>query len=89
MSCPLEGNPAASYQWYFEKVLDYGVPDIHNKVLIQPNNNLNITLLNNNRTLYFEKVNEEHNLYYICSAKNSLGNKTLYILPIPMQIKSK
>ena len=78
ISCPLEGNPAASYQWYFEKLMDNG--DVYNRVIIQPNSNLNITLLNNNRTLFFE-VKEEHNGYYICSAKNSLGNMTYSSFP--------
>ena len=85
MSCPLEGNPPASYQWYFEKLLDNG--DTNDRVLIQPNNYLNITLLNNNRTLYFE-FKEEHNGYYVCSAKNSLGNMTHSSFP-SVEVQSK
>ena len=84
MSCPLEGNPSALYQWYHEKsLLHYG-----DGVLIQPNSNLNITLLNNNRTLFFENIAEEHNGRYICNAKNLLGNKN-YTLPPPIQVDSK
>ena len=75
ISCPLEGNPPASYQWYF-KVYDYS-----DAVVIQPYNNLNITLLNNNQTLYFEEFKEEHNGKYICNAVNLLGNKTYTHFP--------
>ena len=80
MSCPLEGNPAASYQWYFEKLVDYGRYD--DGVLIQPNSKLNITFpYKNNRTLYFVEFKEEHNGHYICNAKNSLGNKNYSYFP--------
>ena len=75
MSCPLEGNPSASYQWYLNKSINYDV------VLIQPQNNLNIKFLNNNRTLYFEEFNEEHNGRYVCSAKNSFGSRAYSHLP--------
>ena len=85
MSCPLEGNPPASYQWYFEKSLGDGRLD--DAMLIQPNNNLNITLLNNNRTLFIE-FEEEHNGHYICSAKNSLGNMNHTIFP-PLEVQSE
>ena len=72
MSCPLEGNPPASYHWYFEKLYD---DDSHiHTVSIQPGNYLNITLLNNNRTLFFSGIKEEHNGYYTCNAENSLGS---------------
>ena len=98
MSCPLEGNPSASYQWYFEKSLDYeGDVDgvlIHDYdkyddgVLIQPNGPLNITLLDNSRTLFFEELHEEHNGKYTCSAKNFLGNKN-FTSPQIIQVDSK
>lgn len=99
MSCPLEGNPSASYQWYFEKLLyckeEIGGVLIDNKcyadgVLIQPNNTLNITLLkiSNNRTLFFEELHEQHNGRYTCSAKNLLGNKS-YTFPQDIQVDSK
>ena len=97
MSCPLEGNPSASYQWYFEKRLDFekyvdGVLIRYNKydvgVLIQPNNILNITLLNINRTLFFEGLHEVHNGRYTCSAKNLLGNKN-YTFLRNIQVDSK
>lgn len=89
MSCPLEGNPSASYQWYFEKRLDLekhadGVIkhyyEYDDGVLIQPKSILNISLLNNNRTLVFEALHEAHNGRYNCSAKNLLGNKN-YTFP--------
>ena len=98
MSCPLEGNPSASYQWYFEKRLDceevingvvihcYNIFD--DGVLIQTNSTLNITLLNNNRTLFFEGLHEEHNGRYTCSAKNLLGNK-IYTFRRKIQVDSK
>ena len=70
MSCPLKGNPPASYQWYFKKSPDDDL------VLMQSPSSLNITLLNNDRTLYFEELKEEHDGYYVCSAKNFLGSKT-------------
>ena len=85
MSCPLEGNPPASYQWYFEKSL--GNSKLDDGVQIQPNNDLNITLLNNNRTLFIE-FKEEHNGHYICCAKNSLGNMTYSSFP-PVEVQSK
>ena len=92
MSCPLEGNPSALYQWYFEKCLDCeevvnGVK-FDDAVLIQPNSTLNITLLNNNRTLFFEGLHEEHNGRYTCSAKNLLGNKN-YTFQQKIQVDSK
>ena len=88
MSCPLEGNPPALYQWYFEKA-QHPVFEVRaDGVLIQPNNTLNITLLNNNRTLFFEGLHEEHNGRYTCSAKNLLGNKN-YSFPVDVQVDSK
>ena len=60
---PLEGNPTATYQWYFEKSLDYG--EYEDGVQIQPNSNLNITLIYNRRILYFVEFKEEHNGHYI------------------------
>ena len=79
MSCPLEGNPTATYQWYFEKSLDYG--EYEDGVQIQPNSNLNITLIYNSRILYFVEFKEEHNGHYICNAKNFLGNKNYTYFP--------
>ena len=73
------GNPDASYQWYFEKRLDYG--ELADGLLIQPNSSLNITLKSNNRILYFEKFKEEHNGKYICNAKNFLGSKNYTQFP--------
>ena len=81
IACPLKGNPDASYQWYLKKGLNNDV------VLIQPHSNLNITFLNNNRTLYFDKFKEEHNGNYICSAKNYLGNNTHYFPPMTVHSK--
>ena len=72
MSCPLEGNPPASYQWYFEKSYDNGSHS--QREPIQPGNYLNITLLNNNQTLFFSEIKEEHNGRYTCNAENSLGS---------------
>ena len=43
---------------------------------IHPDSYLNITFLNNDRTLFFSEVREEHNGNYICNADNYLGNKT-------------
>ena len=98
MSCPLEGNPSAAYQWYHEKFIcdeKYinGMLIYYNKydddaVLIQPNNILNITLLNNKRTLFFEGLHEAHNGRYTCSAKNLLGSKTYTFLQ-NIQVDSK
>ena len=76
MSCPLEGNPPASYQWYFEKALEDGL--YIDSVPIQPNRHSNIILLNNDRTLFFEEFKEEHNGNYSCYAENFLGNKIKY-----------
>ena len=81
MSCPLKGNPSASYQWYFKKFRD------NDLVLMQSPKNFNITILNNNRTLYFEELKEEHNGYYVCSAKNFLGNKRFSFLRVHVQSK--
>ena len=78
ISCPLEGNPPASYQWYFKKSLDNGSQS-DDRILIKQNNYLK--LLNNNRTLYFEEFKEENNGRYICTAKNSLGNRTYMDFP--------
>ena len=86
ISCPLEGNPPASYQWYFEK---WPKNISHNdRMPINPGSYLNITFLNNNRTLYFNDTKEEHSGYYICSAENHLGNKTYDDLE-PLYIQSK
>ena len=99
MSCPLEGNPSASYQWYFEKRLDceeyvggvliYCYNKYDDGVLIQPNNTLNITLLNSDRTLFFEGLHEEHNGRYTCSAKNLLGSKNYTFFQRKIQVDSK
>ena len=86
MSCPLVGNPDALYQWYFEKRLDYG--QLADGLLIQPDSSLNITLISNNRILYFEKFKEEHNGKYICNAKNILGSKNYTRFP-RMRVYSK
>ena len=51
MSCPLEGNPPASYQWYFKKALEDG--SYSDSMPIQPDRFSNITLLNNDQTLFF------------------------------------
>ena len=75
MSCPLDGNPSTSYKWYFEKLQNYTRSHSY-RVPIHPDSYLNITFLNNNRTLYFSNVKEEHNGYYTCNAENHLGNKT-------------
>ena len=75
ISCPLEGNPSALYQWFYDMETDT-CSKSKNRSAIYPNNHLNITLLNNNQTLYFRKFNEDHNGCYICSAKNFLGIKT-------------
>ena len=72
ISCPLEGNPPASYQWYFEKALENG--SYSDSVPIQPGSYRNITLLNNNQTLFFSEIKEEHNGRYTCNAENSLGS---------------
>ena len=82
ISCPLEGNPPASYRWYF-KALDH-----NDRVLIQPGNNLNIRLLNKNRTLYFERFEEHHNGNYICNAENFLG-KMMNITSPEMKVNSE
>ena len=87
MSCPLEGNPSASYQWYFEKLLNHN-RSYSDRVPIHPDSYLNITFLNNDRTLFFNKVREEHNGNYICNADNYLGNKTSVKLELS-DIKSK
>ena len=68
ISCPLEGNPPAKYQWNFTRY-----EDGHDTVLT---NNYNVTLLNNNRTLHIEEFHEEHNGIYSCSAENFLGKST-------------
>lgn len=94
--CPLEGNPSASYQWYYKKLKDCETEidrvqidyKCYVRVLIQPNNTLNITLLNNNRTLIFEALHEQHNGRYHCSANNLLGNKS-YTFPQDIQVDSK
>ena len=86
ISCPLEGNPPASYKWNFEKALEGGsYSDV--SVPIQPGSYRNITLLNNNRTLYFEEFNEEHNGYYSCYAENFLGNRINYFTAIHVHSK--
>ena len=82
ISCPLEGNPLASYWWYF-KALDH-----NDTVLIQPGNNFNIRLLNKNRTLYFERFEEHHNGNYICNAENFLG-KMMNITSPEMKVNSE
>lgn len=86
MSCPMVGNPDALYQWYFEKQLDFSEYD--DGVLIQPNNNLNITLISNNRILYFKEFKEEHNGKYICNAKNFLGSNNYTHFP-QIEVHSK
>ena len=85
ISCPLEGNPSPSYQWYFEKFLEGG--EVDDRVPIHPYGYLNITLLNNDRTLFFE-FKEEHNGYYICSAENFLGNTNYSGFPL-VKVHSK
>ena len=86
ISCPLEGNPPALYQWYFEKLLNN--KSYSDRVPIHPGSYLNITFLNNNRTLYFNETKEDHNGHYICNAENHLGNKTYHHLK-PLYIQSK
>ena len=89
ISCPLEGNPSASYQWYFAKLLAMDTDECsHNKLSIYPGNHLNITLLNNKQTLYFREFNEDHNGCYMCNAKNILENKTYSDFPT-LQVNSK
>lgn len=87
ISCPLEGNPSTSYQWYFATLLDHNICN-KNRSAIHPDSYLNITLYNNNRTLYFREFNEDHNGCYSCSAKNILGNATFLDFP-PIQVSSK
>ena len=70
ISCPLEGNLSVSYQWYFAKLLAMGTDQCsHNKFSIYLGNHLNITLLNNNQTLYFCEFDKDYNagmLYVQC-----------------------
>ena len=73
ISCPLEGNPPAKYQWYFTR---YEEGRYSNDTVLTYPNNYNITLLNNNQTLYIEEFHEEHNGIYACSAENFLGKST-------------
>ena len=84
MSCPLVGNPPASYQWYFEKLQDDG--SYSDRAPIQPANSLNITFLNNNQTLFGQFI-EERNGYYSCYAENFLGNETMYFSPLRVHSK--
>ena len=86
ISCPLEGNPSASYQWYYA-METVECSKNKNRLAIHPENHLNITLLNNNQTLYFRKFIEDHNGCYICNAKNFLGNRT-YSDFRPLQVNS-
>ena len=86
MSCPLEGNPLASYQWYFNRLSHSG--SNNGSVAIHGDSNLNITLLNNNRTLYFREFKEEHNGTYVCSAENLLGRTTYSHFP-PVEVESE
>ena len=89
ISCPLEGNPSASYQWYFAPLLGMDTDRCNkNRSVIHSKDHLNITLLNNNQTLYFRDFNEDHNGCYICNAKNFLGNET-YLGFLPIQVYSK
>ena len=71
---PSRGKPPASYQWYLERSNDIST---NGSIAIHADSYLNITLLNNNRTLYFSEFKEEHNGTYICHAENFLG-KTNY-----------
>ena len=87
ISCPLEGNPPASYQWYYAMELD-DCSESKNRSAIHPGNYFNITILNNNQTLFFREFNENHNGCYICNAKNFLGNKT-YLDFQPLEVNSK
>lgn len=78
ISCPLEGNPPASYQWYLERSNDIST---NGSIAIHAHSYLNITLLNNNRTLYFSEFKEEHNGTYICHAENFLAKTTYSHFP--------
>ena len=84
ISCPLEGNPAALYQWYFTR---YEEGRHSNATVLTYPNNYNVTLLNNNRTLYIGEFHEEHNGKYSCSAENFLGKNTFIYFSI--KVKSK
>ena len=77
MSCPLDGNPPASYQWYLEKTLEDG--SYSDSVPVQPSRFSKVILLNNDRTLFFWEFKEEHNGFYSCYAENFLGNKIKYL----------
>ena len=85
MSCPLEGNPLVSYQWYFERLLDDS--SFSHKIQVLPDIYLNITFLNSNRTLLFREFKEEHNGYYACYAENFLGHNMKYMKE--MRVHSK
>ena len=74
ISCPLEGNPPASYQWYLN-------PTSSNELILIKDRQNNTRLLNNNRTLYVETFEEMHNGRYICSAKNILGHSNYSAFP--------
>ena len=86
ISCPLEGNPLVLYQWYFNRSSADG--SSNGSVAIHGDSNLNITLLNNNRTLYFSEFKEEHNGTYICTAENLLGKTTFSHFP-PVEVGSE
>ena len=79
ISCPLEGNPPTSYQWYFNKYVNDDSCD-DDRILIKEES-YNPKLLNNNRTMYFSDFKEEQNGCYICTAKNSLGSRTYMKFP--------
>lgn len=86
VSCPLEGNPPASYQWYFKHLLNDDT--LSKRIPIYPDNNLNVTFLNNNRTLFFRSFEEVHNGYYSCSAENIFRNAMYEGFP-PLEVHSK
>ena len=85
-SCPLEGNPPASYQWYFEHLIN---DTTHSKrIPMYPDNYPNITFLNNNRTLFFHNFEEKHNGKYLCNAENIFGH-TMFEDFLPLEVHSK
>jgi len=75
-SCPLEGNPQASYQWYFK-----------NESSERNDPFIMIDEERNDRHISIDEFLEEHNGRYLCSAENYLGTKN-FTFP-PFHVSSK
>ena len=83
LTCPLEGNPQASYKWYFlnETLQQRNDSFIMIDEEYRESNGIFPQNSSDHRQLTIDKFLEQHNGHYFCSAENYLGSDN-FLFPL-------